>query len=64
VRISDRLPLGVEREGTGLTERVRENGSVLHLRLIVPPEMTVEVVEELESTPGVVHVVRYACVVT
>jgi uncharacterized hydrophobic protein (TIGR00271 family) len=37
---------------------------VLHVRLIVPPELLSQVVDELEATPGVVHVVQYSCVVT
>lgn len=35
-----------------------ENGGVLHLRLIVPADLTDVVVEQLASTPGVVHLVR------
>jgi len=31
---------------------------VLHLRLIVPPDLTDVVVEQLAATPGVVHLVR------
>lgn len=37
---------------------------MLHLRLIVPSPLMAEVMEELESTTGVVHVVRYSCAVT
>jgi uncharacterized hydrophobic protein (TIGR00271 family) len=33
---------------------------MLHLRLIVPTEMTAEVLAVLESEPGVVHIVRHA----
>jgi uncharacterized hydrophobic protein (TIGR00271 family) len=40
--------------------RVREDGGVLHLRLIVPAESIDVVVELLASTPGVVHLVRGA----
>ncbi len=33
-------------------------GTVLHLRLIVPPDLTDLVVDQLASTPGVVHIIR------
>jgi len=45
-------PIG--REGSA----AREDGAVLHLRLIVPPTLTDLVVEQLVTTPGVVHIVR------
>ena len=37
---------------------------MLHLRLIVPLRLMAEVLGELESTTGVVHIVRYSCAVT
>lgn len=37
---------------------VRENGGVLHLRLILPADLIDVVVDQLASTPGVVHLVR------
>ena len=39
---------------------VREDGGVLHLRLIVPTDLIDVVVEQLAETPGVVHLVRGA----
>lgn len=42
------------REGSA----AREDGAVLHLRLIVPSTLTDLVVEQLVTTPGVVHIVR------
>ena len=37
---------------------------MLHLRLIVPTPLVADVLQELTSTMGVVHVVHYACAVT
>ena len=37
---------------------VRNDGSVLHLRLIVPADLIDVVVEQLAASPGVVHLVR------
>jgi len=37
---------------------------VLHLRLIVPAPMVTDVLEELRSLTGVVHIVHYACAVS
>ena len=37
---------------------------MLHLRLIVPAPLVADVMQELTSTTGVVHVVHYACAVT
>lgn len=39
-------------------QSVREDGGVLHLRLIVPADLIDVVVEQLAATPGVVHLVR------
>ena len=41
-----------------------KNGGVLHLRLIVPAPLFTDVMDELTSTSGVVHVVRYSCSVS
>jgi len=41
-----------------------QDGGVLHLRLIVPTPLVTDVVQELTSTIGVVHVVQYACAVS
>ena len=40
------------------TLSVREDGRVLHLRLIVPADLVDVVVEQLAAAPGVVHLVR------
>ena len=37
---------------------------MLHLRLIVPAPLVGDVMQELTSTTGVVHIVHYACAVT
>ena len=39
---------------------VREDGVVLHLRLIVPADLTDLIVDQLAATPGVVHIIRAA----
>lgn len=36
----------------------REDGAVLHLRLIVPADLTDLIVDQLAATPGVVHIIR------
>jgi uncharacterized hydrophobic protein (TIGR00271 family) len=48
----------------GVPTRRGQDGGVLHVRLIVPTPLVDDVMRELTSTAGVVHVVHYACAVT
>lgn len=43
---------------------VRHDGDVLHVRLIVPTALVADVMHELTSMTGVVHVVHHACAAT
>ena len=59
----ERRPCGVSGAHLGIPKHstragVREDGGVLHLRLIVPADLIEVVVEELAGAPGVVHLVR------
>ena len=36
------------------------DGGVLHLRLIIPPDLADDVLAELEASSGAVHIVEYA----
>jgi hypothetical protein len=51
--------VGTPTKGTGGGPACEDDG-VLHLRLVVPPDLTDVVIDELEAAPGVVHIVQVA----